>query len=531
MSGDRVAIVVQRFHEKIVGGSETLARQYAELLSRYYGVDVLTSCALDYMTWKNEIPEGVEAGPGYSIIRFPAASERSGYWQRLDRLLHRGVDPKGFASSTEDKALLTRRLGGWPLALQEEYIRAQGPHCPGLYDYLAANGGNYRAVFFITYLYATAYFGSLAVDGRKSVFVPTFHDEPCAYFPAFGSVFERAAEVVYLTEAERRVVYAVQGCGKGEVAGMAIDFPGTPAVRKEDGPPFIIYTGRIDENKGCATLLEYFQRYKKRRPSELRLVLTGHKLMDIPSRDDIKFLGFVPESEKWTLLGNALGFVHLGCYESFSISALEAMASSTPVIVNRCCSVLAEHCGGSGAGFVTDGYDDFEKALDALSHSGGKARDAMGAKGREYVSSRYSREAVAGKLRRIVENISPDMPADSSVAHADLVETLKGRVEERVRSLKESGEPEGTARAMLAQAERRVLELGAEVHEKARVIEEMSRVIEDQVETIKSMARDNADKDKTISRLMNSYSWRITRPVRYFSQMAKRLAGKTRGNS
>src|SRR5260370_819697 len=39
----KVAIVVQRCHESIVGGSETLAWQYAELLGEAFDVDILTT--------------------------------------------------------------------------------------------------------------------------------------------------------------------------------------------------------------------------------------------------------------------------------------------------------------------------------------------------------------------------------------------------------------------------------------------------------------------------------------------------------
>jgi hypothetical protein len=50
----RIAIVVPRCHERLVGGAEALAWQYAQLLSSEYSVDVLTSTAFDYMRWDND---------------------------------------------------------------------------------------------------------------------------------------------------------------------------------------------------------------------------------------------------------------------------------------------------------------------------------------------------------------------------------------------------------------------------------------------------------------------------------------------
>ena len=43
----QIAIVVQRCHESIVGGSESLAWQYAGLLADSYDVEVLTTTAVD----------------------------------------------------------------------------------------------------------------------------------------------------------------------------------------------------------------------------------------------------------------------------------------------------------------------------------------------------------------------------------------------------------------------------------------------------------------------------------------------------
>ena len=39
--------------------------------------------------------------------------------------------------------------------------------------------------------------------------------------------------------------------------------------------PFAIYVGRIDENKGCGELFDYFQRYAATFPRGLDLVLVG----------------------------------------------------------------------------------------------------------------------------------------------------------------------------------------------------------------------------------------------------------------
>ena len=56
----KLAVVVQRYGADINGGAELHARYIAERLSRHAEVEVVTTCARDYVTWKNELPPGVE---------------------------------------------------------------------------------------------------------------------------------------------------------------------------------------------------------------------------------------------------------------------------------------------------------------------------------------------------------------------------------------------------------------------------------------------------------------------------------------
>ena len=57
----RIAVVVQRYGAEINGGAELHARYVAEHLARHAEVDVLTTCARDYVTWENELRAGVDS--------------------------------------------------------------------------------------------------------------------------------------------------------------------------------------------------------------------------------------------------------------------------------------------------------------------------------------------------------------------------------------------------------------------------------------------------------------------------------------
>jgi hypothetical protein len=81
----KLAVVVQRYGQTINGGAELHARYIAERLARHADVEVLTTCAMDYITWRNELPAGVEVVNGVSVRRFTVKSERDpkvfGRWQ------------------------------------------------------------------------------------------------------------------------------------------------------------------------------------------------------------------------------------------------------------------------------------------------------------------------------------------------------------------------------------------------------------------------------------------------------------------
>ena len=73
----KVAVVVQRYGADINGGAEQHARYVAEHLAKHVQVEVLTTCAhRDYISWKNELPEGREMVHGIPVHRFPVAVER-----------------------------------------------------------------------------------------------------------------------------------------------------------------------------------------------------------------------------------------------------------------------------------------------------------------------------------------------------------------------------------------------------------------------------------------------------------------------
>ena len=72
----KLAFIIQRYGAEVLGGSEQLCRLLAERLALQHDVEVLTTCARDYVSWKNEYPAGATQVNGIPVERFTVARER-----------------------------------------------------------------------------------------------------------------------------------------------------------------------------------------------------------------------------------------------------------------------------------------------------------------------------------------------------------------------------------------------------------------------------------------------------------------------
>lgn len=394
----RIAIVVPRCHETLVGGAEALGWHYAMLLADEYDVDVLTTTASDYVTWANDLPEGVEHREGVTIRRFRVARERDGYFHDLHRRLLAHFAATAGAEPAQRVC--------WPEALQEEFIRAQGPVCPGLIEHLARHGDDYAALIFLTYLYPTTYDGAHALRHRRWAIVPTLHDEPAGYFGAFAQMARKAPRLLWNTPAERRLGARLWDVDAGDIVAMSVAT--TPVAPAREAAPYLLYSGRIDTHKGCTMLVDAFAAYQRAQPSNLQLVLTGADKLGLKSSDHLRYLGFVDETRKFALMAGALAFVHPSPYESLSIVALEAMAQGTPIIVNGECETLADHVMLSGSGFVFRGEAELHAAIDAARSLDAAARAEQARRARDYVLANYDREQVRTRLKAVIEELKAE---------------------------------------------------------------------------------------------------------------------------
>lgn len=392
----RIAIVVPRCHESLVGGAEAHAWQYATLLADSCAVEVLTTTASDYVNWANDLPAGEEWRDGVLIRRFRVARGRTGYFHDLHRRLL-----AEFAASAGAAAAQRVR---WPEALQDEFIRAQGPVSHDLVAHLAQHGDDYAAVIFLTYLYPTTHDGSRVLGHRRWGIVPTLHDEPPAYLRVVAELGARVPRILWNTPAERRLAARLWSVDAGNIVAMTVaTAPVTPA---REAAPYLLYCGRIDSHKGCAMLIDAFRAYRRARGTALELVLTGADTLGVKSGEGVRYLGFVDEARKFALMAGAVAFVQPSPNESLSIVLLEAMAQGTPAIVNGACEVLADHVHDSGSGYVFNDVAQLHAAIDTAMALDETARADQARRARGYVLEHYARDSVRARLVAEIEALA-----------------------------------------------------------------------------------------------------------------------------
>lgn len=424
----RIAFIVQRYGTEILGGPEYACRLTAERLAERHDVDVLTTCARDSATWRNDYAEGADRVRGVTVRRFANSHVR-------------------------DLAEFTR-YSDWIVqnphtaADEMDWLKRQGPWSPGLLEYLKRHHKQYEALIFYNFLYAPTVLG-LQIDPGRSILVPAAHDIPPIHLDIYRDVFRMPKAIGYLSEPERRFVTQRfdRNAAVEETIGCGVDLPPHHAYPKAAGQagdqsagadapqtesdetggdsgrfpshvtsrgasfkrrhrihgPFALYGGRIDPGKGCEELIEYFSTYVAA-GGDASLVLMGLKLMPLPEEPFINFAGMLSEQERLHALEAATVVVCPSPYESLSLIALESLAVGTPILCNARSDVLVDHCLRSNGGLFYRDRDEFVECLKLLV-SDERLRAGMGRSGREYVRRNYRWDIVLGKIDRMVARV------------------------------------------------------------------------------------------------------------------------------
>ncbi|AMY07363.1 lipopolysaccharide 1,2-N-acetylglucosaminetransferase [Luteitalea pratensis] len=392
--------MVQRYGADINGGAELHARYIAERLARKHEVEVLTTCAHDYVTWRNEYPAGEERLGPLLVRRFEVSRER---------------DPDEFGRKSfavfETPHSITDELA---------WLDAEGPTSPALVAHIKRHASSYDYLYFFSYRYHHAYHGVRAAADR-AILVPTAERDPAIGLGIFPPIFRGVRAVMYNSHEERAMIHAVAGneAVPGVVVGVGSEIPQNAVAERfrrtyDIRGPFVLYVGRIDENKGCRELFQFFQQYlfNQRRP--LHLVLAGKALLPIPDHPLVRHVGFISDQDKYDALAGCEALIMPSFFESLSMVAIEAWALGKPVLANARCDVLQGQCLRSNAGLFYADYPEFAETLHILT-SNRSLSQALGENGRTYFRDNYAWPVIDAKYDATLQQLRNAAPTPGAI--------------------------------------------------------------------------------------------------------------------
>lgn len=382
----RIAFVVPRFGRRVVGGAELLTSWLAERFAGCgHAVEVLTTCALDHFTWRNELPPGEERQGPLLVRRFLADDRDPGIHGELERAI----------------------VSGLPLSREEELLwMRNGVSSRRMEEFLEQEADRFDLVIPLPYLFGTTYFAYAACPERV-VPIPCLHDEPYARLGVVAEMLSGSRGIFFNTPAEGRLAAELAGdLPPWTTVGLGFDQPtGVDPERARRRyrlqRPFVLYVGRREGGKNTPLLQDNFMRYKDRREGGLELVLVGGG-DDPPKHPDIRELDF-DWDDRDSLYAAATVFCQPSVNESLSIVLMQAWLAERPVLVHGASPVTREHCERSNGGLWFRSYAEFEEVLDRLL-ADPDLQTALGRNGARYVRMEYSWEAVLGRFHDAVRS-------------------------------------------------------------------------------------------------------------------------------
>lgn len=419
----KFAFITPRYGAEIGSGPEHACRLLAEQVSERHDVDVLTTCARDPLTWKNDGPEGSDRMRGVLVRRFAVNQphDEAAFRQLSDRV----SDP------THGRAD------------ELEWVRRLGPSSTGLIDHLKRQHRSYDALLFFSLYHATTVQG-LSVAPDRSIVFPYLRLDRTLRFGLWPDLLRSVRAIGYVSAAERKLAHdylQVRGVAE-EVVGVGIDAPPQQTYPRHqqdpaDAPPaddgemngaaadeetsylsgrgipfrrrhrlygaFALYGGRIEPDNGCEEMLEYFDGYAAA-DGDTSLVLMGVKMMKVPDEPYIRMAGVLPDRERMNAYEAADVTLAPAADDLLTVPLLESLAVGTPVLASARNEAAVEHCRRANAGLYYSNRDEFVEALRLLM-TNTRLREKLGENGRQYIRQHHRWDAVMGRFERLITRV------------------------------------------------------------------------------------------------------------------------------
>lgn len=424
----KFAFITPRYGADLTAGAEHACRVIAEHVAERHDVEVLTTCATDALTWKNEQGEGADRIRGVLVRRFPVAlpHDRAGLHQFTDRLLSA---PRSRAEELE-------------------WVRRLGPWTPALIEHLKRHQRAYDALVFFSLWHATTVHG-LQIAPERSVLFPYLQVRSPLRFGLWSDVLESARAIGLVSAAERRVLrqFVRVMHPVDDIVGVGVDPPPAHAYPRHQQDPadalvpeadegheeaapeaesdaqeaylaspgipfrrrhrlygsFALYGGRVEADNGCEEMLEYFDTYAAVNGTTA-LVLMGVKMMKVPEAPYLRLAGVLPERERMVAYEAADVTIAPASDDLLALPVLESFAVGTPALASARNEAAVEHCRRANAGLYYANRDEFVEAMRTVM-SNSRLREALGRNGREYIRQNFRWDAVLGRFDRLISRV------------------------------------------------------------------------------------------------------------------------------
>lgn len=391
----KIAFVTPWYGEQITGGAEAEARDLVRNLNAAgTETEVLTTCVRAFTAdWNiNYHPAGCFRENGITVRRFPVRTRDTAAFDAVNKKLMDGEILK---------------------EADEEIFLKEMVNSPRLYDYISEHSDEYALFLFIPYMFGTTYYGVQRCRD-KAVMIPCFHEESYAHMASFAREYSRIAGMVFNAAPEETLTRSLMDLSHVKTVvmgiGMDTDIRGNAeAFRERTGirEDFILYAGRKDKGKNVDTLLQYFAEWKRRKPSDTKLVLIGGGRIGIPQSvmDDVIDLGFVSTQEKYDACAACLTMCQPSRHESFSLVIMESWLCGRPVLVSGECPVTRSFATESNGGLYFSSYPEFEGCVEYLKNHPAEA-SRMGENGGAYVRDHFSWNTIIARYQELFAQLT-----------------------------------------------------------------------------------------------------------------------------
>lgn len=376
----RIGFVIPWFGMDIPGGAEAALRDLVlHLHAAGMDVEVLSTCVKEFTAdWNKDFHKpGLTVEKGIPVRRFKV----------------RKRDVRAF-----DEVNLKLMNNTMPLSdAEEETFNRENVNSTDLYDYIHDHQDEYDLFVYTPYMFGTTYYGIKACP-QKAVMIPCFHEESYVHMRHARACYEQARGMIFLSHPEEKLARTIYDLSNvtGVTLGTGVyEVPDASAERFRQTygikDPFILYAGRKDAGKNVDVLIRYFAEYRRRRATDLKLVLIGGGSVDMPAdqQDNIIDLGFLPVQDKYDAYRAALVLCQPSSHESFSLVVMESWLSDRPVLVSGRCDVTRDFATRAHGGLYFNNFYEFAGTMDwFVNHP--EQTDQMGLNGHDFAHDNFN---------------------------------------------------------------------------------------------------------------------------------------------